>query len=169
MAHLDFLHHVDLPEDVLVSWEDAGKAPPAPMPQPPRWLVRFLPGLEWSATADDSGGDDDEEGDDDDFDPEERTGVAFKAFEFSVTGGEGLGLVGPDFEVTQTLLFMLAGLFPPSSGRIVIRGRVAPQRSVDVGGHRDFPRGWQRRGANRRIQDQPIHYIASLQTEEPSA
>src|SRR5437879_10346662 len=127
MARFNLLHHAELPDGVLVSLEGVSKAPPVPMPQPPKWLARFLPGLEWSAAADDGGGDpDDDDDDDDDFDEEERPGVAFKKFDFSVSAGQGLGLVGPDFPVTQLILFMITGYQPPTSGRIVVRGRVAP-------------------------------------------
>ena len=128
MARFNLLHHAELPDGVLVSVEGVSKAPPAPMPQPPKWLARFLPGMEWSAAADDGGGDPDDDDDDgdDDFDEEERLGVAFKKLDFSVSAGQGLGLVGPDFQVTQTILFMITGFQPPTTGRIVVRGRVAP-------------------------------------------
>jgi len=127
MARFSLLHHAELPDGVLVSVEGVSKAPPVPMPQPPRWLARFLPGLEWSAAADNEGGDPDDEDDDfDDFDPEERLGVAFKKLDFSVSAGGGLGLVGPDFQVTQAILFIITGFQPPTTGRILVRGRVAP-------------------------------------------
>ena len=148
MARFSLLHHAELPDGVLVSLEGVSKAPPVPMPQPPRWLARFLPGLEWSAAATlkdrptkldgeervpgrrlyDDGGDSDDEDDEmgDDFDAEERPGVAFKKLDFSVSAGGGLGLVGPDFQVTQTILFMITGYLPPTTGRILVRGRVAP-------------------------------------------
>ena len=129
MARFSLLHHAELPDGVLVSLEGVSKAPPEPMPQPPRWLARFLPGLEWSAAArdDDGGNPDDEDADfGDDFDAEERPGVAFKELNLSVSAGGGLGLVGPDFQVTQTILFMITGFLPPSAGRILVRGRVAP-------------------------------------------
>ena len=129
MKKMHLLHHNELPEGVLISVQAVSKAPPLPLPMPPKWLARLLPGVEWSARAEDQGGDpeDDEEDDDmDDYDADERVGVAFKEFSFDVSTGEGLGLVGPDFQVTQELLFMITGFRPPSTGRILIRGRIAP-------------------------------------------
>jgi ABC-type polysaccharide/polyol phosphate transport system ATPase subunit len=132
MKGIGLLHREELPEGVLISVQGVSKAPPLPLPMPPRWLARLLPGVQWSAGAgdrerdlegDDSGDDDD---DMDDYDPDERVGVAFKEFSFDVSAGEGLGLVGPDFQVSQALLFMITGFRPPSTGRILIRGRIAP-------------------------------------------
>jgi ABC-type polysaccharide/polyol phosphate transport system ATPase subunit len=128
MKGISLLQHEQLPEGVLISVQGVSKAPPRPLPMPPKWMTPLLPGVQWSARSDDQGGDPEEDGDDDfdDYDPDERVGVAFKEFSFDVSVGEGLGLVGPDFQVTQALLFMIIGFQPPSAGRILIRGRVAP-------------------------------------------
>ena len=112
---------VRLEEHVLLSVEGISKAEPPRAKQPPRWLARVLPGVEWS----EAGRDDDVEDDDLDEEGETRPGGVLKEVSFQLSAGEGLGLVG-DLEATKTLLMLLAGLYPPSTGRIVIRGRVAP-------------------------------------------
>jgi ABC-type polysaccharide/polyol phosphate transport system ATPase subunit len=139
MKHVSLHHRDQLPEDVLISVQGVSKDPPLPLPVPPRWAARLLPGLQWSARSEDQDGDpgDDEDDDMDDYDPEERVGVAFKEFSFDVAPGEGVGLVGPDFQVTQALLFMIVGFRPPSTGKILIRGRVAPvfkPGALNIGG-----------------------------------
>jgi lipopolysaccharide transport system ATP-binding protein len=127
-------HQADLPQGTVIAVEEVTKAPPLPLPQPPRWLARILPGVEMtSSTRDDTGGDPEDDDDDlDDFDPDERASVAFKPFTFEVPAGGGIGLVGPDFEVTQSLLAIIAGFQPPSTGRILVRGRVAPLLKPNV-------------------------------------
>jgi lipopolysaccharide transport system ATP-binding protein len=119
----------ELAAEVAISVQAVTKAAPLPLPQPPRWLGRMLPGVEMSSDPRDAAGDpeDDDDGDDmDDFDPDERSAVAFKEFTFDVPPGGGLGLVGPDFEVTQSILTILAGFQPPSTGRVLVRGRIGP-------------------------------------------
>jgi ABC-2 type transport system ATP-binding protein len=124
-------HHAELPEDVFVSVQGVVKAPPKPLPTPPKWAARVLPGVEWSVGAKaEAGGediedDDDMEGDFGDYDEEARV-AAFREVSFDVKAGEGVGLVGPDFVATQYLLFIIAGYQPPTRGRVLIRGVVAP-------------------------------------------
>lgn len=115
-------HEVALAEDVVVAVEGVSKAAPRPEPQPPRWLARVLPGVKWSALNDPNLEDLEEE-------LEEagatRRAGALEDVSLEVRAGEGLGLVG-DRDATKTLLTLLIGLYPPSTGRITIRGRVAP-------------------------------------------
>jgi ABC-type polysaccharide/polyol phosphate transport system ATPase subunit len=113
--------HVRLEEDVLLSVEGISKAAPGPPPQPPQWMARFLPGVQWSA----AGTEEDLEDDDFDEDVDTRRSGVLEEVSFKLAPGEGLGLVG-DSVTTQTLLTLVAGLYPPSTGRIAIRGRVAP-------------------------------------------
>src|SRR5262245_46093517 len=115
--------HVRLEEGVLLSVEGISKAAPRPPAQPPQWMARFLPGVQWSAEGRDMG----EDFEDDDLDPEAeaRQAAALSELSFQLSPGEGLGLIG-DTDSTQTAMSLLAGLYPPSTGRIAVRGRVAP-------------------------------------------
>ena len=117
------LHTPHVAESVVIAVDGVSKAAPKPPAQPPRWLARFLPGVQWSALADrDDGEEDDEEEEDEDF--KTRKG-ALEPVSFELSAGEGLGLIGDD-RAAKTLLSLLLGLYPPSTGRITIRGRVAP-------------------------------------------
>jgi ABC-type polysaccharide/polyol phosphate transport system ATPase subunit len=114
-------HEVGLSENVVVAVEEVSKAAPRPDPQPPRWLARVLPGVQWSALADP-----DLEDEDDDLDEGvTRRQGALQPVSFELAAGQGLGLVG-NGDATKTLLTLLIGLYPPSTGRIKIRGLVAP-------------------------------------------
>jgi ABC-type polysaccharide/polyol phosphate transport system ATPase subunit len=121
MSRTRLASHVRLEEGVLLSVEGISKGPPKPPAQPPQWMARFLPGVRWSA----AGAEEDLEDDDFDEDGETRPSGALKEVSFRLGPGAGLGLLG-DVVATQTLLTLLAGLYPPSTGRIAIRGRVAP-------------------------------------------
>jgi ABC-2 type transport system ATP-binding protein len=112
---------VGLGDAVLLSVEGISRAAPRPPAQPPRWLARVLPGVQWSEAA----REEDLEEDDLDEEGESRPAGVLEEVSFQLAPGEGLGLVG-DLEATNTLLTLLAGLYPPSTGRIAIRGRVAP-------------------------------------------
>jgi ABC-2 type transport system ATP-binding protein len=87
-------------------------------------MARFLPGVQWSAEGRDTM-EEDFEDDDLDREAEERSAGGLKEVSFQLSPGEGLGLVG-DTDATQTVMMLLAGLYPPSTGRVAIRGRVAP-------------------------------------------
>jgi ABC-2 type transport system ATP-binding protein len=124
----------EIAEDVVLSLQGVSKKPPNPPPNPPRWMARFLPGVKWSALGGgerDDGMDDDpdEDADDDmgDDDPEVESRLsAIRALSFDLRAGSALGLVGPDTGARRALLWMIAGFVPPATGRIVIRGHVAP-------------------------------------------
>lgn len=52
---------------------------------------------------------------------------------FSVNPGETLGIVGPNGAGKSTLLKVIAGIIPPSVGRVVVRGRIAPLIELGAG------------------------------------
>jgi ABC-type polysaccharide/polyol phosphate transport system ATPase subunit len=58
---------------------------------------------------------------------------ALKDVSLTVEKGESVGLVGPNGSGKSTLLRIMAGIFTPSSGQCVVRGRVAPMIELGVG------------------------------------
>ena len=69
----------------------------------------------------------DDEDDDDDDEVEFLGGQrTLDAISFEVRAGEGIGLLGPNQDAWQVLLQVLMGSVPPTTGRVVVRGRVAP-------------------------------------------
>jgi ABC-type polysaccharide/polyol phosphate transport system ATPase subunit len=125
MSRTRFASHVELEEGVLLSVEGISKGPKKPPAQPPQWMARFLPGVQWSVAGRD---DDSEDFEDDDLMEQESEGKragALREVSFQLAPGEGLGLLG-DTNATQTLLMLVAGLYPPSTGRVAVRGRIAP-------------------------------------------
>lgn len=52
---------------------------------------------------------------------------------FAVERGEFLGITGPNGCGKSTLLKILAGIYPPDRGRVVIDGRVSPFLELGVG------------------------------------
>ena len=61
--------------------------------------------------------------------------VAVSSLDLEIAPGECLGVLGRNGSGKSTLLQMMAGVTGPSSGRITVRGRVAPLISVGVGFH----------------------------------
>lgn len=60
----------------------------------------------------------------------------FRAIEnvsFSVERGESIGLMGNNGSGKSTLLSVIAGIYPPSSGRVVTHGRLIPMIALGVG------------------------------------
>jgi lipopolysaccharide transport system ATP-binding protein len=57
---------------------------------------------------------------------------------FSVEKGEALGLVGPNGSGKSTLLQIVAGILPPTSGRVVARGRIAALLELGAGFNPEF-------------------------------
>lgn len=52
---------------------------------------------------------------------------------FSVNPGEILGIIGANGAGKSTLLKVIAGVIPPSVGRVVVRGRIAPLIELGAG------------------------------------
>jgi NitT/TauT family transport system ATP-binding protein len=58
---------------------------------------------------------------------------ALRDVTFSVSGGEFVSLLGPSGCGKSTLLMLAVGLLPPSSGRVVLDGRVVDRPQTDIG------------------------------------
>jgi ABC-type polysaccharide/polyol phosphate transport system ATPase subunit len=63
---------------------------------------------------------------------------ALRSISFTMRSGDALGIVGPNGAGKSTLLKVVAGLTPPSQGRICLRGRVASIVELGVGFHPDL-------------------------------
>ena len=60
---------------------------------------------------------------------------ALRDVDLTVRKGEYLGLIGPNGSGKSTLLRIMASIFRPTSGRVVVRGQVAPMIELGVGFH----------------------------------
>lgn len=58
---------------------------------------------------------------------------ALRDISFTVSDGEVLGIVGPNGAGKSTLMKMLARVLPPTEGRVVVRGSVAPMIELGAG------------------------------------
>lgn len=58
---------------------------------------------------------------------------ALRNISFELKPGDRLGLLGRNGSGKSTLLRVLAGVYPPSSGRVELRGRAAPMFNVGLG------------------------------------
>lgn len=63
---------------------------------------------------------------------------ALKDVSFSVQPGESLGIIGKNGAGKSTLLKILSRITPPTSGRIVVRGRIASLLEVGTGFHQEL-------------------------------
>ncbi len=63
---------------------------------------------------------------------------ALKDVSFSLDRGQSLALVGHNGSGKSTLLQILAGVLKPTTGRVCVRGRVAPIIELGVGFHPDL-------------------------------
>jgi len=63
---------------------------------------------------------------------------ALKNVSFKVKSGEVLGIIGPNGAGKSTLLKVLSKITPPSSGEIVLRGRVTSLLEVGTGFHQEL-------------------------------
>ncbi len=64
-----------------------------------------------------------------------RKFLALQNVSLSVRRGEVLGLIGPNGAGKSTLLKLVARVLRPSSGRVVVQGRVAPLLEIGAGFH----------------------------------
>lgn len=69
--------------------------------------------------------------------PEQRF-VALDDVSFSVAPGEALGIIGPNGAGKSTSLRLAAGVYPPDSGEVVVRGRVSALIELSAGFHPDL-------------------------------
>jgi lipopolysaccharide transport system ATP-binding protein len=124
----------DLPDDVLVSVQGVTRAIAAPSPELPQWLARVLPksGLAGGGSL---GPDVDmEDSVDEEVDlevDEEEEPQALKEISFELRRGEGIGILG-DQKARRTLFRILTGAIPPTSGVVLVRGRIAPVLKNDL-------------------------------------
>ena len=58
---------------------------------------------------------------------------ALDGVSFEIEKGEVFGVIGPNGAGKSTLMKVLAGVLPPSSGRVVVRGLVSPMIEVSGG------------------------------------
>jgi ABC-2 type transport system ATP-binding protein len=63
---------------------------------------------------------------------------ALRDVSFSLQRGEGLGIIGPNGSGKSTTLKLIAGVTAPTSGRVLVSGRVAPLIELGAGFHPDL-------------------------------
>lgn len=64
---------------------------------------------------------------------DKRTHAALKDVSFFLKSGDRLGISGPNGSGKSTLLRVLTGIYPPTSGRIVVQGSVASMLDLHAG------------------------------------
>lgn len=73
------------------------------------------------------------------FGPPNRTELlALRDVNLTIERGETVGVIGRNGAGKSTLLRLIAGVSQPTSGTVVIRGRIAPLLSVGVGFHHEM-------------------------------
>jgi ABC-type polysaccharide/polyol phosphate transport system ATPase subunit len=60
---------------------------------------------------------------------------ALREVDVHLDRGESLGLIGPNGSGKSTLLRIMAGILPPTAGRVAVSGTVAPMLELGVGFH----------------------------------
>jgi ABC-type polysaccharide/polyol phosphate transport system ATPase subunit len=63
---------------------------------------------------------------------------ALKGINFTIRDGEAVGIVGRNGSGKSTTLKIIAGVYRPTSGRVVVSGRVAPLIELAAGFHGDL-------------------------------
>jgi len=74
-----------------------------------------------------------------------RSDESFTALEeinFEVLEGEVVGIIGRNGAGKSTLLRIIAGIYPPESGIVRVRGKVSLLASVGVGRKREYSLVW---------------------------
>ena len=61
--------------------------------------------------------------------------VALSDINFSVKKGETLGIIGPNGSGKSTILKLVAGVMTPTSGKVIVRGKVSPLIELGAGMH----------------------------------
>src|SRR4030095_15791594 len=69
---------------------------------------------------------------------EVRTVRAIDRVSIEAGAGARIGLAGPNGSGKSTLLRLIAGVYPPSSGRVTVRGNVVPLLGLNAGVNLDF-------------------------------
>jgi ABC-type polysaccharide/polyol phosphate transport system ATPase subunit len=64
--------------------------------------------------------------------------LALDGVTFTVSPGEIFGVVGPNGAGKSTLMKLVARVLPPSSGRVIVRGSVAPMIELGAGFNPEF-------------------------------
>jgi ABC-type polysaccharide/polyol phosphate transport system ATPase subunit len=127
-------HHVELPEGVILSVQGVSRAAPRPEPEAPAWLKRVLPksGLAGSLGPDRYVDEEEDNPDDDEDEFGDEVSSPLNELSFEVAAGQGVGIVGPAKKATLTLLRILSGSLPPTTGRVVARGRIAALSKAEM-------------------------------------
>ena len=63
---------------------------------------------------------------------------ALRNISFEVKSGESVAIVGRNGSGKTTLLKLVANIFPPSAGRVIVNGKVAPLLELGAGFHPDL-------------------------------
>src|SRR6476619_1358873 len=64
--------------------------------------------------------------------------LALRDIDVEIGRGETVGVIGRNGSGKSTMLRLLAGVTGPTTGRVTVRGRVAPLISVGVGFHNEL-------------------------------
>jgi ABC-type polysaccharide/polyol phosphate transport system ATPase subunit len=122
-------HAHELPDEVLVSVQGVTRAVAPPDPQLPQWLARVLPksGLAGTGALVPDVGVEEEVDEEVDLEVgEDERAATLKEISFEVRRGEGVGILGPDNPARRVLFRILTGALPPTTGLVLVRGRIAP-------------------------------------------
>lgn len=68
----------------------------------------------------------------------ESTIWALKNVNVAIKSGEVIGIIGPNGSGKSTLLKILAGVTPPTTGKIILQGRTSSLLSIGLGFHSDL-------------------------------